>query len=100
MSKGIKKSKVSRMNEGGAKIPTVMLAATLIFLGAGLLATGQAQVEDTARAPPIGYYSTLGPDGIPLQPVQDEPAPLLPSPKEFETSQGGVSGFVSGVSHV
>ena len=96
----IKKNRASRTNEGGAKIPTVILAASLLFLGAGLWATPQTHMEDTARAPPVGYYSTLGPDGLAVQSIQDEPAPLQPSPKEFETSPSGVCGFSSGVAHV
>ena len=95
-----KENRARRTNEGrGAGIVAVVLVTSLLFLGAGLWATGQAHVEDAARAPPTGYYSTLGPDGIPVQPAHD-PAPLQPSPKDVVTSESAVSGFNSGVSHV
>ena len=97
----IKKNRASRTNEGAvARIVAVVLIASLVFLGAGLLTAAQDHVADTARAPPVGYYAQSGPDGVPSPEPQNEPVDIQPSPKVTITTTGGVSGFSSGVSHV
>ncbi|MCK4757336.1 MAG: hypothetical protein KAS67_02680 [Thermoplasmata archaeon] len=97
----IKKNRASRTNEGaGARTVAVVMIASLLFLGAGLWTAAQDHVVDTARAPPVGYYTLTGPDGVPSPESQYEPADLQPSPKVPTTTTGGASGFSSGVSHV
>ena len=99
--KNIKKNRASRTNEGaGARIVAVVMIASLLFLGAGLLTVAQDHVVDTARAPPVGYYTLTGPDGVPAPVPQYEPVDFQPSPKVPITTTGGSSGFSSGVSHI
>lgn len=97
----IRKNKASRTNEGaGARIVAVVMIASLVFLGAGLWAAAQDHVADTARAPPVGYYTLTGPDGVPSPEPQYESVDIQPSPKVPITTTGGASGFSSGVSHI
>ncbi len=81
----------------------IFVVASLMLLGAGTLAASQNhEVNDTARAPPLGYYTMAGPDGISIRNTNTQVDPIteLPPVKEFTTNEGGLSGFSSGISHV
>ena len=102
--KSIRKNKASTMkdNINGTFLVAIFMAASLVFLGAGLVVASQDdQITDTARAPPTGYYTTIGPDGIPVHSTPIDPSTELPPVKELVTTdQGGMSGYNSGISHV
>ncbi len=85
----------------GTLLVAVFVTASLLFMGVGSLAASQdREVTDTARAPPTGYYTITGADGIPVHTTQIDTTSQAPPVKEITTSQGGLSGFASGVSHV